>query len=74
MPIDESGVGCEPVNRVLESNHSKVGFVLLADTIDVKYQDVTHCSLQEIGTKQSPQPLANGHHHTEEQPSQNEDQ
>ena len=36
----------EGVERVLESNHSKVGFALLADAIDVKYQDVTHCSLQ----------------------------
>ena len=48
----------EGVARVLESNASKVGFALLADAIDVKYQDITHCSLQEIGTEKSARPLA----------------
>ena len=48
----------EGVARVLESNASKVGFALLADAIDVKYQDITHCSLQEIGVELSKRPLS----------------
>ena len=48
----------EGVDRVLASNASKVGFALLADAIDVKYQDITHCSLQEIGVELSKRPLS----------------
>ena len=48
----------EGVTRVLESNQTRVGFALLADSIDVKYQDMTHCSLREIGVEHSKRPLA----------------
>ena len=57
-------------NRVLESNHSIVGFALLADAIDVKYQDVTHSASRRLGQSKRTAPR---HHFPEEQPSQNED-
>ena len=60
----------EGVERVLESNHSKVGFALLADAIDVKYQDVTHSASRRLGQCKRTAPR---HHCPEEQPSQNED-
>ena len=60
----------EGVNRVLESNHSKVRFVLLADEIDVKYQDVTHSASRRLGQCKRTAPR---HHCPEVQPSQNED-
>ena len=59
----------EGVNRVLESNHSKVRFVLLADAIDVKYQDITHSASRISGQSKHTAP---SHHCSEEQPSQNE--
>ena len=48
----------EGVAMVLKGNGSRVGFGLLADAIDVKYQDITHCSLQEIGVELSKRPLS----------------
>ena len=58
-------------NRVLESNHSIVGFALLADAIDVKYQDIiTHSASRRSGQNKHTAP---SHHCPEEQPSQNED-
>ena len=48
----------EGVAMVLKGNGSRIGFGLLADAIDVKYLDVTHCSLQEVGVEESMRPLA----------------
>ena len=47
----------EGVNRVLESNHSIVGFALLADAIDVKYQ-TSHTQPPGDWDRASAQPLA----------------
>ena len=48
----------EGVEKVFEGNGSRIGFGLLADAIDVKYLDVTHCGLQEVGVEESMRPLA----------------
>ena len=60
----------EGVASVLASNASKVGFALLADAIDVKYQDITHSASRRSGQSKHTAP---SHHCPEEQPSQNED-